>query len=542
MELLNGLPVLRITVDKIHQGTDKISLVDFPAMQIDWQKFASINPGETVYEHKYDFETLGDQQKLAGPFIIPEKPILREHPETKQRFYVIFPTDVVQEIADRFNENLNGGKFNKQHTDDVEGVYVAENWIIENPDLDKAKYKFKHDLPAGTWYGVVKVKDAELWKNEIVTGVLNGFSVEMIAGLKLSIDNAILEETALAKLEELGEVKGENWTLISSEDIAENEDQLTDEEIISEAQAKYEFNIIAKPGETSSLDQKSKAGTGTWLVRYEYSGPKDGRNRNFCRKVLNYQDRTGKVFRKEDINAMSFRSENKDFGTYSIFRYKGSYGCRHRWRRLVFFEDLEDDVTRRVGNVPQVTSKINDKEATTDNTKPKKENFNKLNMKNENLKFVTIEEMEKDARVIDAVVTDPDGTVTVDGVTYTVVEGVITEVMDEAPADETPADETPANETPGDDVDADVWKAEIMDAIAQLTAKVEQLEAKVNGEDPGTSEQFTAVVRELFTELKNDLKPGTNDKATADDVEVKLSTQDLVAKKLAEINERKKKA
>ena len=538
MELLNGLPVLRISVDKIHQGTNKISLVDFPAMQIDWEKFASINPGETVYEHKYNFETLGDQQKLAGPFIIPEKPILREHPKTGQRFYVIFPTEVVQEIADRFNENLNGAKFNKQHTDDVEGVYVAENWIIENPALDKAKYKFKHDLPAGTWYGVVKVKDAELWNNEIITGALNGFSVEMIAGLKLSIDNAILEETALAKLEELGEVRGEKWTLISSEDIAENEDQLTDEEIIKQAQEKYDFSIVAKPGESSTLDRE-KAGAGTWLVRYEYSGPKDGRNRNFCRKVLNYQDRTGKVFRKEDINAMSFRSENSDFGTYSIFRYKGSYGCRHRWRRLIFFEDLEDGDTRQVGNVPQVTRNINDVEATKDNTKPKKENFNKLNMKDENLNFVTITEMDAKDRVKDAKVTDPDGTVTVDGVVYTVVEGVITDVVDEAPADTPPADEPPANE-PANDVDPDVWKAEILDAIAQLTAKVEQLEAKVNGEDPGTSEQFTAVVRELFTELKNDLTPGNDNTPPADDVEVKLSTQDLVAKKLKEINDRKK--
>jgi hypothetical protein len=42
------------------------------------------------------------------------------------------------------------------------------------------------------------------------------------------------------------------------------------------------------------------------------------------------------VYRKEDINMMSFRSENKDFGTYSIFDYKGSYNCRHSWKRLVF--------------------------------------------------------------------------------------------------------------------------------------------------------------------------------------------------------------
>jgi len=316
MEVLDGLPVLNITIDKLHQGTDKISLVDFPAMAVDWLKFASITPlvDDII---KFNFDTLQDQQKLAGPFIIPNKPILREHPETKQRFYVVFPTEVVQEIADRFNENLNGAKFNKQHTDDVEGVYVSENWVIENPKLDKALYKFGHELPAGTWYGVVKVKNTDLWNKEILTGNLRGFSVEMLAGLKLSIDNAIIEETLLNKLEGLGEKVGKNWTLLHDDLIDENENELSLDDILG----KYDFRVVAKPDEPSRLD-RNKGDVGKWIVRYKYDGPKDNKNRNFCRRVLDYQDRTGKVFRKEDIDIMSFKGENTQFGRYSIFNYK----------------------------------------------------------------------------------------------------------------------------------------------------------------------------------------------------------------------------
>jgi hypothetical protein len=34
---------------------------------------------------------------------------------------------------------------------------------------------------------------------------------------------------------------------------------------------------------------------------------------------------------------MSFSRANPDFGTYSIWKFKGSYGCRHRWKRMVYF-------------------------------------------------------------------------------------------------------------------------------------------------------------------------------------------------------------
>jgi len=526
MEVLDGLPVLNITIDKLHQGTDKISLVDFPAMAVDWLKFASITPlvDDII---KFNFDTLQDQQKLAGPFIIPNKPILREHPETKQRFYVVFPTEVVQEIADRFNENLNGAKFNKQHTDDVEGVYVSENWVIENPKLDKALYKFGHELPAGTWYGVVKVKNTDLWNKEILTGNLRGFSVEMLAGLKLSIDNAIIEETLLNKLEGLGEKVGKNWTLLHDDLIDENENELSLDDILG----KYDFRVVAKPDEPSRLD-RNKGDVGKWIVRYKYDGPKDNKNRNFCRRVLDYQDRTGKVFRKEDIDIMSFKGENTQFGRYSIFNYKGSYGCRHRWRRQIFFVDFEDDETRKVGNVPAITSNLDDQEATTDNPKPqpRQENFNQINT-NMKINLALLEDLDPATLIIGAEVENENGDYTVNENVYTVVDGVITAV--------TPVSQ-PGNEAPLDDVppaeDLEAWKMEIVNKLAELDAKVEQLSAQVSGTDLSTAENFSkADLTELFTKFKAELLPGRKDDNQADEVKIELSYPEQMAKKLAEL-------
>jgi hypothetical protein len=46
------------------------------------------------------------------------------------------------------------------------------------------------------------------------------------------------------------------------------------------------------------------------------------------------------VFRKEDINMMSFRGVNKELGhkrrNYSLFKYKGGKNCHHYWELRVY--------------------------------------------------------------------------------------------------------------------------------------------------------------------------------------------------------------
>jgi len=86
-------------------------------------------------------------------------------------------------------------------------------------------------------------------------------------------------------------------------------------------------DISSDPEDPSYLDR------GLYKIRYEYSGPKDSANRDFCGAVLDLN----LIYRKEDIDTMTTNQANPEFGTYSIWDYKGSYGCRHRWNRLVFF-------------------------------------------------------------------------------------------------------------------------------------------------------------------------------------------------------------
>ena len=86
---------------------------------------------------------------------------------------------------------------------------------------------------------------------------------------------------------------------------------------------------------TADPNKPSIADFGNMAVRYRYTGPQDNRNRRFCARVM----RLGKIFRIEDINSLSVKMANDEFGVYDIFRYKGSYNCRHYWQEIFYKRD-----------------------------------------------------------------------------------------------------------------------------------------------------------------------------------------------------------
>jgi 8-oxo-dGTP pyrophosphatase MutT (NUDIX family) len=135
--------------------------------------------------------------------------------------------------------------------------------------------------------------------------------------------------------------------------------EVTDEEYL----AAKEVQLTTDPTSRESFnDFSNPKGGGQWLVRYKYFTP-DGSpvidtTRDFCRDIISLN----RIYTEEEIkNGLS----NPEFGNYSIFDYKGSYGCRHVWKRQIYYEDYEDDEVRKVGFVPIVVSQLDDKSATT---------------------------------------------------------------------------------------------------------------------------------------------------------------------------------
>ena len=150
--------------------------------------------------------------------------------------------------------------------------------------------------------------------------MLNEAYEEWLKGQEKSWDNLSPEEQSelLKQLEELGEA-----------------DVIFKREFINTSA----IRSAAKPDEVSFMDSPNTR------IRYKYVGPRDSKNRDFCRFLLDID----KVYRKEDINNMSLAGPNTGFGPgpknnfYNIFLYKGGKYCRHNWEVITqFFEPKFD--------------------------------------------------------------------------------------------------------------------------------------------------------------------------------------------------------
>jgi hypothetical protein len=162
-----------VTPDDAETGVFAVSLVDQPAIEVDWVKLAKV---EDIF-----FSASKDKQMLFGPLLIPGKLIYRRD-ESGNEYNIVFDEEVIQIIADKFNENKLGDVFNFQHSDKKVEATLLQNWITG--DKDKSQ-DYGFCLPKGTWFGGVKVKDEQFWLNEVKTDKVKGFSVEISAGTKL---------------------------------------------------------------------------------------------------------------------------------------------------------------------------------------------------------------------------------------------------------------------------------------------------------------------------------------------------------------------
>lgn len=174
------LPIFDIVLndDDLKQGVGMISLVSDPAIGVNWIKLSKNQP--------INFKADKDKQLLYGPFLIPNMLIYR-FDEVNGSYYVRFSKEEIEKIATKFNEDLNNKNINFEHTETKVDAFVAQNWIIEG-DQDKSK-NFGFDLPEGTWFGSVKIKDEDFWNSKVKGDEVKGFSVEILADLELNLKN-----------------------------------------------------------------------------------------------------------------------------------------------------------------------------------------------------------------------------------------------------------------------------------------------------------------------------------------------------------------
>jgi hypothetical protein len=126
----------------------------------------------------FSAEDMDEKQIVATPIMVPNKLIPRRD-ENGEKYYVYFTEETIKKIAYAFAQAKNADRINHEHDMDsmVDDVYVAESWIIDEPNNDKSNV-YGYNLDKGTWFGLFKVDNDEYWRDFIKTGKVKGVSVE----------------------------------------------------------------------------------------------------------------------------------------------------------------------------------------------------------------------------------------------------------------------------------------------------------------------------------------------------------------------------
>jgi len=168
-----------------------ISLVEKGAIEKDFVWFG---------KEDIKFATADDEQRIvAGPLLIPEKRIIRVDGKG-ETYFVYFTADTIEKIAQRYMLRNYNSKATLEHSKAIEDVTLVESWVSKSRDADKSKV-YGFNLPAGTWYGLMKINNDDIWNNYVKTGVVNAFSIEGSFEHK-QVSMTIQDDTFICQLEE----------------------------------------------------------------------------------------------------------------------------------------------------------------------------------------------------------------------------------------------------------------------------------------------------------------------------------------------------
>lgn len=168
--------IVEWSLDDILGELKRISLVSEPAIEADFMLFSADDMKFKAIDE--------DKRVLTGPAMRPNIKIKRYN-ALGELYYGVFPEEVVRQAAEMFfKKGSNTNNTNLEHEFEIDGVYVFESWIVENPEMDKSKELGFSGVKKGDWFVSMKVDNEVVWKNYLKTGLIKGFSVEIRADEK----------------------------------------------------------------------------------------------------------------------------------------------------------------------------------------------------------------------------------------------------------------------------------------------------------------------------------------------------------------------
>lgn len=172
---MNKVPIYNIAIeeDEFDLGLTKMSLVEYPAVNVPFLKFSE---NDIVKE---TFSTNKDKKIVTSVALLADTPIKRID-DYGNLYYVVFNKEIIGKLVNKFFKDDLIKSVNINHFEDTDKAYLIESYFVNEELGIKPKGIYSTD---GSWIVSYKILDDDLW-NDIKEGKLNGFSVEIQAYLE----------------------------------------------------------------------------------------------------------------------------------------------------------------------------------------------------------------------------------------------------------------------------------------------------------------------------------------------------------------------
>lgn len=192
-KLYSNVPVYSAIVLDDGLGMQRISLVDSPAMESDFQFFDNV-------EDCFKFSVQNEEQRhIFGVIIRADHPVLRLSKEGFP-YYITFSKETIKTIVQKYFRDGRQNNFNLMHTPgtDVDSVEMLQAFIKDKErGLDPKGFD---DIEDGSLFGEFKVMDDALWE-DIKSGKFKGFSMEIFYGMEMPLEEE--EEQLYSDIQDL---------------------------------------------------------------------------------------------------------------------------------------------------------------------------------------------------------------------------------------------------------------------------------------------------------------------------------------------------
>ena len=167
MDNIEELETIELFIeDEGDGGISAISFVEAPAIE---ENFIALN------SHKVEMKTIDNDKRLViGLALVPNKLIYRRNRGFE--YNITFSEQTVRKASEKYLKSLKLHNTTVAHETEIEGVFLTESWIVEDPKQDKTAL-YGLEAPKGAWAVSMRVENDDLW-NKIKGGDYLGFSIE----------------------------------------------------------------------------------------------------------------------------------------------------------------------------------------------------------------------------------------------------------------------------------------------------------------------------------------------------------------------------